>query len=171
MPQRLNALMLQDAFSLYLGLEHCPNGELYDQIRLRGRLDEAAAQFYAAEVVLMLAHLREHAVVRGLLQNGVNCVLSCRASVPYSRSGAGAERLREHAVVRKPGYSLYCSPACDTTRANMQHSCLRTSAAAPPAARDSAALWSRPTSQSCCICAIYVGPHGSLAPGAPRSEA
>lgn len=53
----------QDAFSLYLGLEHCPNGELYDQIRLRGRLDEAAARFYAAEVVQMLEHLRQHRVV------------------------------------------------------------------------------------------------------------
>lgn len=53
----------QDAFSLYLGLEHCPNGELYDQIRLKGRLGEEAACFYAGEVVLMLEHLREHAVV------------------------------------------------------------------------------------------------------------
>ncbi|KAL4439495.1 hypothetical protein ABPG77_008824 [Micractinium sp. CCAP 211/92] len=53
----------QDAYSLYLGLEYCPNGELYDQIRLRGRLDEAAARFYAAEVVLMLEQLRRHRVV------------------------------------------------------------------------------------------------------------
>ncbi|KAI7842103.1 hypothetical protein COHA_004297 [Chlorella ohadii] len=56
-------ISFQDARSLYLGLEHCPNGELYDQIRLKGRLDEAAARFYAAEVVLMLGHLRQHAVV------------------------------------------------------------------------------------------------------------
>ena len=56
-------LVSQDAFSLYLGLAHCPNGELYDQIRLKGRLGEEAACFYAAEVVLMLEHLREHAVV------------------------------------------------------------------------------------------------------------
>ena len=41
-------------------------GELYDQIRLRGRLDEGAARFYAAEVVLMLEHLRAHAVVGGV---------------------------------------------------------------------------------------------------------
>ncbi|KAL4437322.1 hypothetical protein ABPG75_004461 [Micractinium tetrahymenae] len=53
----------QDAYSLYLGLEYCPNGELYDQIRLRGRLGEAAARFYAAEVVLMLEYLRQHRVV------------------------------------------------------------------------------------------------------------
>lgn len=37
-----------------------PAGELYDQIRLRGRLDEAAARFYAAEVVLLLEYLRQH---------------------------------------------------------------------------------------------------------------
>lgn len=53
----------QDAYSLYLGLEYCPNGELYDQIRLRGRLDESAARFYCAETVLLLECLREHRVV------------------------------------------------------------------------------------------------------------
>ncbi|PSC73799.1 3-phosphoinositide-dependent kinase 1 [Micractinium conductrix] len=40
----------QDAYSLYLGLEHCPNGELYDQIRLRGCLDADAARFYTAQI-------------------------------------------------------------------------------------------------------------------------
>jgi 3-phosphoinositide dependent protein kinase-1 len=38
-------------------------GELYDQIRLRGRLSEPVAAFYAAEVVLMLEHLRSKALV------------------------------------------------------------------------------------------------------------
>jgi len=68
--------LLQDARSLYLGLEHCPNGELYDQIRLKGRLEEAAARFYAAEVVLMLGNLRQHAVVRAQgreLEAGLSC--------------------------------------------------------------------------------------------------
>lgn len=111
----------QDAYSLYMGLEYCPNGgwlgkswaggtgaamghwdqqagdeplqclcigacpfnhlspgppalahaclsllpagELYDQIRLQGRLPEASAAVYAAEVVLMLEHLRSHRIV------------------------------------------------------------------------------------------------------------
>lgn len=68
--------LLQDTRSLYLGLEHCPNGELYDQIRLKGRLEEAAARFYAAEVVLMLGNLRQHAVVRAQgreLEAGLSC--------------------------------------------------------------------------------------------------
>ncbi|GAB4821386.1 hypothetical protein N2152v2_008432 [Parachlorella kessleri] len=53
----------QDALSLYMGLEVCPNGELYDQIRMRGKLDEGSARFYAAEVVLMLEVLRRESVV------------------------------------------------------------------------------------------------------------
>ncbi|EFN52977.1 hypothetical protein CHLNCDRAFT_36647 [Chlorella variabilis] len=53
----------QDAYSLYLGLEYCPNGELYDQIRLQGRLPEATAAAYAGEVVLMLRYLRQQGVV------------------------------------------------------------------------------------------------------------
>jgi 3-phosphoinositide dependent protein kinase-1 len=38
-------------------------GELYDQIRLRGRLEDPAARFYAAEVVQMLEELRVRGVV------------------------------------------------------------------------------------------------------------
>jgi 3-phosphoinositide dependent protein kinase-1 len=53
----------QDAHSLYLALEYCPNGELYDQIRLQNKLSVATAQFYAAEIVLMLEYLRNEGVV------------------------------------------------------------------------------------------------------------
>jgi 3-phosphoinositide dependent protein kinase-1 len=53
----------QDALSVYLGLEYCPGGELFDQIRAAGRLGAGAARFYAAEVVLMLGALREAGVV------------------------------------------------------------------------------------------------------------
>ena len=38
-------------------------GELYDQIRMRGKLDEGSARFYAAEVVLMLEVLRREGVM------------------------------------------------------------------------------------------------------------
>ena len=40
-----------------------PAGELYDQIRLQGRLPEATAAAYAGEVVLMLRYLRQQGVV------------------------------------------------------------------------------------------------------------
>lgn len=48
----------QDVYSLYMALEYCPNGELYDQIRLKGRLTDEDTRFYAAEIVLMLEQLR-----------------------------------------------------------------------------------------------------------------
>lgn len=40
-----------------------PAGELYDQIRVAGRLEEGTTRFYAAEVVLMLEALRREGVV------------------------------------------------------------------------------------------------------------
>jgi len=53
----------QDAKSLYMVLELCPGGELFDQIRKRKRLGLEAARFYAAEVVLILQYLRESRVI------------------------------------------------------------------------------------------------------------
>ncbi|XP_030965653.1 3-phosphoinositide-dependent protein kinase 1 [Quercus lobata] len=41
----------QDTFSLYMALESCEGGELFDQITRKGRLSEDEARFYAAEVV------------------------------------------------------------------------------------------------------------------------
>jgi len=53
----------QDSVNLYLGLEACSNGELYDQIREQGSLTLKDAVHYAAEIVLMLECLRDHDVV------------------------------------------------------------------------------------------------------------
>mmetsp|Transcript_27778 Transcript_27778/g.82338 ORF Transcript_27778/g.82338 Transcript_27778/m.82338 type:complete len:382 (-) Transcript_27778:322-1467(-) len=53
----------QDADSLFFGLEYCPGGDLYEQIKMRGRLSLEDARFYAAEVVLMLEYLRQVEVV------------------------------------------------------------------------------------------------------------
>lgn len=53
----------QDAASLYLGLEYCPGGELYDQILAKGSLDIDNVRFYAAEIVLILQALRKHRIV------------------------------------------------------------------------------------------------------------
>lgn len=49
---------MQDAESLYLGLEYCPNGELYEQLQERGSLPIADVVQYAAEIVDILAYLR-----------------------------------------------------------------------------------------------------------------
>ncbi|DBA89929.1 hypothetical protein WJX79_010639 [Trebouxia sp. C0005] len=53
----------QDQNSLYLGLELCQNGELYDQIQKRKQIDMQDARFYAAEIVLMLQRLRQEKVI------------------------------------------------------------------------------------------------------------
>lgn len=56
---RLQCLLcLQDSESLYMGLEHCPNGELYEQLQSRGPLPLSDAVQYAAEIVDILAYLR-----------------------------------------------------------------------------------------------------------------
>jgi 3-phosphoinositide dependent protein kinase-1 len=53
----------QDAESLYMGLEYCPNGELYAQLEARGRLPPGDAAQWAAEVVDVLGYLREREVI------------------------------------------------------------------------------------------------------------
>lgn len=47
----------QDNFSLYMALESCEGGELFDQITRKGRLSEDEARFYAAEVVDALEYI------------------------------------------------------------------------------------------------------------------
>ncbi|WOL15645.1 3-phosphoinositide-dependent protein kinase 2-like isoform X1 [Canna indica] len=47
----------QDSYSLYMALECCEGGELFDQITRKGRLSEDEARFYAAEVVDALEYI------------------------------------------------------------------------------------------------------------------
>lgn len=47
----------QDAYSLYMALESCEGGELFDQITRKKRLSEDEARFYAAEVIDALEYL------------------------------------------------------------------------------------------------------------------
>lgn len=48
----------QDADSLYMGLEYCPGGELYEQLQLKKKMGLSDAQHYAAEIVDILEYLR-----------------------------------------------------------------------------------------------------------------
>ncbi|XP_072964143.1 3-phosphoinositide-dependent protein kinase 2-like isoform X1 [Typha angustifolia] len=47
----------QDTYSLYMALESCEGGELFDQITRKGRLSEDEARFYAAEVIDALEYI------------------------------------------------------------------------------------------------------------------
>ncbi|KAK1323919.1 3-phosphoinositide-dependent protein kinase 2 [Acorus calamus] len=47
----------QDTYSLYMALESCEGGELFDQITRKGRLSEDEARFYAAEVIDALEYM------------------------------------------------------------------------------------------------------------------
>lgn len=47
----------QDTYSLYMALESCEGGELFDQIARKGRLSEDEACFYAAEVIDALEYM------------------------------------------------------------------------------------------------------------------
>ncbi len=90
----------QDARAVYLALEHVPGGELYDQVRLRGRLPAADARFYAAEVVLALGELRAARVVHRDLKPE-NLLLDARGHLKLIDFGSAAE-LAEEAVVPRP---------------------------------------------------------------------
>ncbi len=90
----------QDARAVYLALEHVPGGELYDQVRLRGRLPAADARFYAAEVVLALGELRAARVVHRDLKPE-NLLLDAGGHLKLIDFGSAAE-LAEEAVVPRP---------------------------------------------------------------------
>ncbi|KAF9674946.1 hypothetical protein SADUNF_Sadunf10G0180600 [Salix dunnii] len=53
----------QDNYSLYMALESCEGGELFDQITRKGRLSEDEACFYAAEVVDALEYIHSMGLI------------------------------------------------------------------------------------------------------------
>ncbi|KAL2642355.1 hypothetical protein R1flu_009942 [Riccia fluitans] len=53
----------QDSLCLYLGMECCNGGELFDQIRRKGRLSLEEARFYAAEVVDTLEYIHSEGLI------------------------------------------------------------------------------------------------------------
>ncbi|KAK6933482.1 PDK1-type, PH domain [Dillenia turbinata] len=53
----------QDTFSLYMALESCEGGELFDQITRKGCLPEDEARFYAAEVVDALEYIHSMGLI------------------------------------------------------------------------------------------------------------
>mmetsp|Transcript_4424 Transcript_4424/g.5961 ORF Transcript_4424/g.5961 Transcript_4424/m.5961 type:complete len:393 (+) Transcript_4424:260-1438(+) len=57
------AFTFQDANSLYMGLEMCEQGELYSQIKRKGKLSLEEAKFYAAEIVLILEVVHRELVI------------------------------------------------------------------------------------------------------------
>lgn len=57
------AFTFQNEHSLYLGLECCGGGDLFQQIKLKGRLSEEGAAFHAAEIVEALLYIHEQGVI------------------------------------------------------------------------------------------------------------
>ncbi|KAJ8759107.1 hypothetical protein K2173_004113 [Erythroxylum novogranatense] len=53
----------QDSLSLYMALESCEGGELFDQITRKGRLSEDEARFYAAEIVDALEYIHSMGLI------------------------------------------------------------------------------------------------------------
>ncbi|XP_076901811.1 3-phosphoinositide-dependent protein kinase 2-like [Bidens hawaiensis] len=49
----------QDTYSLYMALESCEGGELFDQITRKGRLTEDETRFYAAEIIDALEYMHK----------------------------------------------------------------------------------------------------------------
>lgn len=62
-PHTHTLCIAQDADSLYMGLEYCPNGELYEQLEAREKLQVGEAVQWAAEIVDILDYLRAQEVI------------------------------------------------------------------------------------------------------------
>ncbi|KAK9153809.1 hypothetical protein Sjap_001289 [Stephania japonica] len=77
----------QDSFSLYMALESCEGGELFDQITRKGRLSEEEACFYAAEVIDALEYI--HSV--GLIHRDIkpeNLLLTAEGHIKIADFGS-----------------------------------------------------------------------------------
>eukprot|EP00249_Psilotum_nudum_P017003 c26104_g1_i1 orf=29-1393(+) len=53
----------QDAHYLYMGLECCEGGELFDQIMRKGRLSSEEARFYAAELISAMEYIHGQGLI------------------------------------------------------------------------------------------------------------
>lgn len=53
----------QDVNSLYMGLECCSDGELFDQIRKKKRMSEEETRFYTAEIVDILEYIHGQGII------------------------------------------------------------------------------------------------------------
>ncbi|CAL5322255.1 hypothetical protein CsSME_00000478 [Camellia sinensis var. sinensis] len=77
----------QDNFSLYMALESCEGGELFDQITRKSRLPEDEARFYAAEVVDALEYIHS----MGLIHRDIkpeNLLLSAEGHIKIADFGS-----------------------------------------------------------------------------------
>ncbi|XP_011628962.1 3-phosphoinositide-dependent protein kinase 2 isoform X1 [Amborella trichopoda] len=77
----------QDTYSLYMALESCDGGELFDQITRKRRLTEDETRFYAAEVVDALEYL--HGV--GLIHRDIkpeNLLLTAEGHIKIADFGS-----------------------------------------------------------------------------------
>ncbi|XP_077237781.1 3-phosphoinositide-dependent protein kinase 1-like isoform X3 [Tasmannia lanceolata] len=77
----------QDTYSLYMALESCEGGELFDQINKKGGLPEAEARFYTAEVVEALEYM--HGV--GLIHRDIkpeNLLLTAEGHIKIADFGS-----------------------------------------------------------------------------------
>ena len=53
----------QDSKNLYLVLEYIPGGELYTQLRLKGKFSLDASRFYAAEIACVFSYLHTRRIM------------------------------------------------------------------------------------------------------------
>ncbi|XP_077248695.1 3-phosphoinositide-dependent protein kinase 2-like [Tasmannia lanceolata] len=77
----------QDTYSLYMALESCEGGELFDQINRKGGLPEAEARFYTTEVVDALEYI--HGV--GLIHRDIkpeNLLLTAEGHIKIADFGS-----------------------------------------------------------------------------------
>ncbi|KAK9466172.1 kinase-like domain-containing protein [Lipomyces arxii] len=78
---------LQDQHKLYLILEYAQGGELFSHLAMEKLLSESVASFYAAELVLALAHLHNNVGVVYRDLKPENCLLDARGHLVLTDFG------------------------------------------------------------------------------------
>lgn len=95
----------QSRAELYLVMDFCPGGELFFHLHNLGRLTEAQAQFYFAEILLALEYLHQHDIVYRDLKPE-NVLLDLDGHVRLTDFGLSKENLGPRGI----SYSFCGSP-------------------------------------------------------------
>lgn len=107
-------LTLHDSFedknSIFMILEYCPNGDLSDLLRLKGKFDMKEAIFYLSEIVLALEYLHSRDIIYRDLKPA-NILLDSEGHIQLADFGLAKENISNlNLAMTLAGTPAYLSP-------------------------------------------------------------
>mmetsp|Transcript_10210 Transcript_10210/g.19971 ORF Transcript_10210/g.19971 Transcript_10210/m.19971 type:complete len:669 (-) Transcript_10210:19-2025(-) len=108
--------------NLYLVMEYCPNGDLDALISKKGRLEEQAAKFYLAEILLAIEYLHTHNIIYRDLKPA-NVLLDSEGHVQLADFGLAKENVNKMNPAKTfAGSPAYIAPELLTSKCTTRSS-------------------------------------------------